>query len=285
MSKRNTDWDENKIQRYISEGRGKGEGKNYKPWLTIQDVPSDGRVTRCQGWKTKRIHHLMSDHETRYFFLLEWATDVVDILEQFPLEREKTCKIAENKGIRYPQDTKTKTPLVLTTDFLIKVKQNQDVKYFARTIKPSSFLETRRVIEKFEIEREYWKQKEVNWAIVTEKDIPIPLAKNIEWMHSAYWLEDIDDYHSTDCQKLIHILLMQFERVEQIPMIDLLTQLDAQHNLNPGSFLFIFRHCLSRRFIQCDLTNKFDLRKPIDEFKVINPLNDYKERWLNVGSE
>jgi len=44
MSQRNTGWYENKIQRYISEGSGKGE--NDKPWLIIQDVPSDGRVSR-----------------------------------------------------------------------------------------------------------------------------------------------------------------------------------------------------------------------------------------------
>lgn len=141
MSKRNTEWDENKIQRYISEGRGRGEGKNYKPWLTIQDVPSDGRVSRCQGSKTGRIHHLMSDHEKRYFFLLEWAVDVVDILEQFPLEREKTCEIAEGKKIRHPQDVKTKTPLVMTTDFLIKILKNGEPRYIARTVKPYEFLE------------------------------------------------------------------------------------------------------------------------------------------------
>lgn len=268
MSKRNNGWDEGKIQRYISEERGKGEGKKYKPWLTIQDVPSDGRAIRCQGWKTERIHHLMSDHEKRYFFLLEWANDVVDILEQFPLDREITCKIAESKGIKYPQDVKSKRPLVLTTDFLIKVQHNGDKKYIARTIKPSEFLEKRRVIEKFEIEREYWRQKDIDWAIVTEQDIPVDFVANIEWMHSAYWLDNLDGYEFEDCQKLIRIFLMQLSRAKDVNMIDLLGQLDMQHNLQPGSFLFLFRHCLSRRLILCDLDTKIDLRKLASEFKV-----------------
>lgn len=248
--------------------RGKGEGKEYSPWLTIQDVPSDGRVIRCQGWKTERIHHLMSDNEKRYFFLLEWATDVVDILEQFPLDREITCKIAESMGIKYPQDTQSKTPLVLTTDFLIKVKQNGDTKYIARTVKPSEFLEKRRVIEKFEIEREYWRQKDIEWAIVTELDIPFNFAANIEWMHPAYWLDNLDDYGFDDCQRLIQILLMQVDSAKDLNMIDLLTQLDMQHNLQPGTFLFIFRHCLSRRLILCNLDMKIDLRKLVSEFRV-----------------
>lgn len=44
MPKRQTGWTEAKISRYIKEGRGQGELALYKPWLTIQDVPSSGRV-------------------------------------------------------------------------------------------------------------------------------------------------------------------------------------------------------------------------------------------------
>ena len=46
MGKRNTTWDSKKIEQWIKEGRGQGEGKEYKPWLTIQDFPSMGRVTK-----------------------------------------------------------------------------------------------------------------------------------------------------------------------------------------------------------------------------------------------
>ena len=285
MSKRNTGWDENKIQRYISEGRGKGEGKDYKPWLTIQDVPSDGRASRCCGWKTGRIHHLMSDHEKRYFFLLEWAIDVVDILEQFPLDRKQTCKIAEDKKIRHSQDIKTKAPLVMTTDFLIKISTNGKTKYIARTVKPSIFLEKPRVIEKFEIEREYWKRKEVDWGIVTEKEIPLGLASNIEWMHPAYWPDQWDDYNNSDCQKLCNILVMQIKQLENISMIDLLTKLNEQHHLKPGTFLYILRYCLSRKIITCDLTHKIDLRTSVCKFITNVYSNEYKGREVDVGNK
>lgn len=285
MSKRNTGWDENKIQRYISEGRGKGEGENYKPWLTIQDVPSDGRASRCHGWKTGRIHHLMSDHETRYFFLLEWAVDVVDILEQFPLEREETCKIAEGKKIRHPQDRKTKTPLVMTTDFLIKISNNGETRYIARTIKPSEFLEQPRVIEKFEIERQYWENKEVNWAIVTEKEMPLGLTSNIEWMHPAYWPDQWTDYDSSDCQKLCNILVMQMKQAENISMIDLLTKLNEQHHLQPGMFLYILRYCMARKIITCDLTQKIDLRTSVFEFRTHIHPDEYKGREVDVSNK
>lgn len=40
MSRRRYEIDESKIERFLKEGRGRGEGVDYSPWLTIQDVPS-----------------------------------------------------------------------------------------------------------------------------------------------------------------------------------------------------------------------------------------------------
>lgn len=42
MTKRNQSWHENKYNRFIKEGRGQEAGKEYIPWLTIQDFPSMG---------------------------------------------------------------------------------------------------------------------------------------------------------------------------------------------------------------------------------------------------
>lgn len=41
------------------------------------------------------------------------AEKVIDIREQFPLERELTLKIAEDLGINHPIDNKTNTPIVI----------------------------------------------------------------------------------------------------------------------------------------------------------------------------
>ncbi|WP_235956599.1 MULTISPECIES: hypothetical protein [Pseudoalteromonas] len=34
---------------WIKEGRGTGEYQDYKPWLTVYDAPSDGRIHRACG--------------------------------------------------------------------------------------------------------------------------------------------------------------------------------------------------------------------------------------------
>jgi hypothetical protein len=55
--------DEDKIARFIKEGRGQGEGADYKPFLTIHDVPSNGLSSRVPGRKTGRLHHTLSKIE------------------------------------------------------------------------------------------------------------------------------------------------------------------------------------------------------------------------------
>jgi len=54
---------EAKNARWIKEGRGQGNGKDYKPWFTVRDVPSEGRSHRLFGHITHRTHHLLSDLE------------------------------------------------------------------------------------------------------------------------------------------------------------------------------------------------------------------------------
>lgn len=67
MEKRQRGMTKNKIEKWIKEGRGKGGGIDYKPWLLVQDVPSDGRCHREVGMKIPRQYTLLSDRENRYF--------------------------------------------------------------------------------------------------------------------------------------------------------------------------------------------------------------------------
>lgn len=95
MARRRYVIDEQRITLFEKEGRGKGAGADYKPWLTVQDVPSTGRSTRLLGIHTGRTHHLLSDIERSLFYRLDWEDSVVDIREQFPLDRSTTALIAQ----------------------------------------------------------------------------------------------------------------------------------------------------------------------------------------------
>ncbi len=172
MAKRKTRWTEEKIAKYIKEGRGSGELENYKPWITNQDFASKGRTHRPKSWKTDRMMQLFSDIEDHYMYILDWAENVIDIREQFPLDREITTKIADSKNILHSTDKDTGTSIVMTTDFLITVRGKNGYEFWARSIKPSEDLNDKRVLEKLEIERQYWHEQNVEWGIVSESDIP-----------------------------------------------------------------------------------------------------------------
>lgn len=197
MAKRNRTVTPSKIEKRVKEGRGEGHGASYKPWLTIRDVPSQGLCSRIKGWKTRRVHHFLSQLETSYFYLLEWSPLVTDIREQYPLlPLESTLEISRRFNIKHPADPMTKEPIVMTTDFLIDVRNNDQNFICARTIKMAGDLSSKRTIEKLEIERTFWKEKGIDWGIVTEKEMPQNLVKNIEWIHSSREIADFPQLNS-----------------------------------------------------------------------------------------
>jgi hypothetical protein len=247
MAKRNRTTTEKSIKKRIREGRGQGQGSDYKPWLHIQDVPSLGLVTRIKGWKTERVHHYLSLVELRYFYVLEWSLDVVDIREQYPLlPLEDTLEIAKECGVIHPRDPKTKQPIVMTTDFLNTVRQGAVERDSARAIKCADALSSKRTMEKLEIERRYWEAKKVDWKIVTDGDIPKALAKNVEWVHQYRRLEDFSNLSDTAITQIVAALTKGVTTINA-PLRDITLQTDDKLGLEVGTSLSIVRNLIANR--------------------------------------
>ncbi|WP_094549728.1 TnsA endonuclease C-terminal domain-containing protein [Petroclostridium xylanilyticum] len=262
MAKRNTNWDENKLKRWIKEGRGQGEGKEYKPWLTIQDYPSMGRATRIFGWTTQRIHHFFSDSQLKYFYLLDWEEKVVDIREHYPLldletVLEDTADLKLDKFI----DKKTKEPYILTTTFLITLLNPDGQKNFAaRSIKYASELSKKTTIEKLEIERRYWTAKGINWGIVTNKDINDVRAKNIEWIHSAMTSDDCNGLSKDDFDELLDALLYRLIDNQQ-NIREIISRFEKDYSLDAGAGLLLFKHLIAGKRIALDMDKPINLNE------------------------
>ena len=145
-------WTKAKLDRYIKEGRGQGEGINYIPWIKIHEFSSKGRATRIHGLKTNRIHHLHSDNQLRAFLLFEWSDKVGDIRESYPLL--DLMEVVDKKDdLRLDRfvDKETGEPYILTTNFLVTMQnEDGDIEYFARAIKNYSELNKKSTIEKFD---------------------------------------------------------------------------------------------------------------------------------------
>lgn len=48
MAKHKRVWNENQYRKYLAEGRGQGVLDDYKPWVQIQDFPSQGMSCRIE---------------------------------------------------------------------------------------------------------------------------------------------------------------------------------------------------------------------------------------------
>lgn len=198
----------NKDKKKQKLGRGQGTGKAYKPYIFVQELKSYGRSHRIYGGTIGRLYHFLSDLEANVFRVYDWSPSVVDIREQFPLEQTETLLIAEQLGIRHPAHPKTKEPVVMTTDFVLTIKQeglSRDT-HCARAVKRVKALEDKRTLEKLEIERAYFELREVDWGIVTEQDVSSTLAKNLQSLHPYQWIEQ---YGVTDEQVAINRAKME----------------------------------------------------------------------------
>lgn len=268
MPKRQTGWTEAKISRYIKEGRGQGELAFYKPWLTIQDVPSSGRVHRFIGWKTTREHHLFSDLEFNYHCFSDWAENILDIREQFPLERELTSKIADDLGIAHPIDKKTNTPIVMTTDCFLTMREGASIVYKARTMKYEKDLNDKRVIEKFEIEKCYWEQQGIDWAIVTEKELPATFISNLKFLRDAYFVDDDENL----------ILLMEEWPGFTGSVFANLKAFDTKYNFKLGTGISLYKHALAKKLLKVNMHEKISLNEDVSNV-IVTTVSDSKKRW------
>ena len=187
------------------EKRGMYVGDMYNGWIKAHEFGSSGRSHRIPGWKSRRIHQLLSDLEKRHFVLLQWNDNIVDIREQFPLlPLESTFEIAHEFGYSHPPATRSKfeDKVIMTTDFLVTVVNGSDIKYIALCIKNSKDLENNRTIEKLKIEKEYWNRRGIEWQISTEKDISKIAALNLCSIYTSYFWEEHVPYNEYEINKM-----------------------------------------------------------------------------------
>ena len=255
MVKSRREWTQAKFERYLQEDRGQGIGKNYVPWIKIQDFPSQGRSHRIPGWKTGRIHHLLSDQEKRTFYLFEWSDAVIDIREQYPLlDLELAMSLADEMNIKYPEDQEHHIPYVLTTDFMITIEREEKSVQVARTVKSTKELEKKRTVEKLELERRYYLAQNIDWGIITEKGISRIFASNVEWVHPNYHLESTANADLVELRRIAMTLKEKLSR-DNTTVTKITASLDKEMNLETGTALSLFKHLVARKEIIPDMFN------------------------------
>lgn len=248
------------IARFVKQGYGQGEGSSYKPWVRVQDVPSIGRSRKTPGVKSGRMHHFLSDLEFRYFLLLEFSDQVVDIREQYPLFATTRARdIAAEMGIQYPVFVNTQLPFVLTSDFVVTLQDEpggkkrlaiRTCKYESDLVDPNGGLWT---IDKLDLERALWADKSVtDWKVVTENVGTQILFDNLEWLRKSALTEP--ENASTDLQSQFTEFVVKAADGDRT-MSSLVRAASTATGLPYRSGMTLFKHLLWRKCIVTDMVS------------------------------
>lgn len=260
-----------KVQKLIKEGRGQGISSQYIPWVKThsQEFSSKGRATRVFGIKTERVHFFHSDNQYRAFLIFEYSDRVFDIREQFPLIDVKEV-INDMEDLRFDKfcDKGTKEPYVITTNFLLTLKEADGTeKFVARTIKQTSELNRKITWEKLEVERRYWLSKGIDWKVITEKQLSRQLAKNILWVRETLLPGNEEDI---DKEELSIVFLKYLMSNPQNPLKDVLLKFEKEEGQRKGIALFLFRYLLATKEIRVDMNKSIDLFSSINDLLLLS---------------
>ena len=224
------------------------------PYVKGHHFGSKGVVGRIYNREIERTQHSISNLELKYLTLLKWSKVPTDIREQFVLPLEETLAIAEELGILHPQNKSTREWHPLSTDFLVSLRGG---KLIAISVKYAKDVSDRRVLEKLQIEQEYWRRQNAEWTLATESDIPQTLLENIEWVQEAQ-----ENPHPDKANKAAEELLAMC-LAQGLPPREAGRQTDKALRLEPGTGLFLIRHFLASRQWSTDMRMKIDPAKPI----------------------
>lgn len=169
---------------------GRGEGKDYIPYITTSEFNSLGTTSVIKDWINGREVHCLSQGEACWYYILRYSDEYIDIREQYPLERKKTEDIARSFGFKHPGTTKN---YIMTTDFLATKKDNSKVAF---SVKTNDKELSDRALQILCIEKQYWINEGCGFKILFKEDVNTTLVENIRSVTLFYQAENVFDENS-----------------------------------------------------------------------------------------
>ena len=203
----------------ILEGRGTGEGKDYKPWILPREINSKGTCSLYPDWKTGRSISCLSQTERYVFVKMRWNDEVKEIREQFPLlPLSKTTEIAKRLGIRPFNNGRT----IMSTDFLVFFKDGTRKAVNVKTSEKE--YNDKRNLEHARIEQAYWREVYgIELTYATRDQLDMTEVLNIMDVVPQYDLANVYD----DISLARHMIARKTVLVDMTRKIDYLRLIEA----------------------------------------------------------
>lgn len=266
-------WTEDHIERKTKEGCGKGSLGNYKPWLTVQEVSSSGVSNRAASFKTDRAYQFLSKIEFDVFLALEWQEDVLDIREQYPLDRALTMTMAQKLGISHPFYPGTHVKTVMTVDFMVTRMIAGKRRSVAFNAKAKSDAEDPRELEKLEIQRACLTAMDCPHHLVFDTGIPEKVLENLAWINGSLHLKTEKESYLGYWQSLTQSMLTSLTgdiRTSKT-LGTFCKEFGADLNVDKGVGIRVARMLMSKHILVPDLSAKEILDVPLMNFGFIAP--------------
>jgi hypothetical protein len=267
MAKRHYRMTVEKTKKYMRQGRGRGEGKYYRPWLTIHDLSSLGNSHRLYSWKLCRIVHLFSDLELALFYILESFLSVLDICEQFPLlpqsEVMRIIKVYSSTWYEHVRWLEGELGILYipTSDFRVSMRGRTKIHDLIYTVKPASRLTPHQQL-KFQIEKKFWKRRGVTVGIVTDEKLREnhQLFENIRFLRPYRSLDNYPENENLDATQRYEIVsrLTQMTLDRTVRLRDVTKACDRQFGVQSGTALMLANHLLANGWWHVDMMEPYN---------------------------
>lgn len=251
------------MQKWLQEGRGAGHGKDFKPWLTIFDVPSHGYRHLVPSATVGRSHHMLSDGEWGAFVLADLSPHVIDIREQYPLlPQVDTLVLAEDLGVDHPAHKGD--PIVMTTDLVLTIRTGKGDRDLAIDVKNRRGLGKPNAMKHLAIARQYWRANGIAWRLVVKESMPLALRQNLAALrqHIGPGAEPRDVDPAVEADALQHFLSWSG------PVRQAATTFEEKLGFEAGFGLSLFHKLVAAGRIPVDLRVRLDPDHPLSAFRV-----------------
>lgn len=242
----------------IRRRRGIGQGRTYVPWLKARDVPSRGTSSIVKGIHDGRAHHMLSELEAIYFFLMERRASTVEIREQWPiLDIDRTLELCAKLGVSH--GFRKGFPEPFTIDFLITERINGELKYRAASIKSPKDARDPQVRQRLAVEHAWCREHGIPWTLVDTTSFDKTVLENLRFMRTWYRHRYVPD------PSLESRFLRQF-RAEYAPNIllkELISRLSKSLRQTRAVVGDMFRYCTWHNHIETSLFQPLTLNSPV----------------------
>ena len=259
--------------RRLAQGRGLGQGANYRPYLEIGDVSSSGFATAVPSEDGSRSVHVLSRKEKGFLYLVRRRTDLLhEPREQVPLYgTEETDEIARSLGFRPLRDPHGQ-PYVLTTDLVVDFRDGTTEACF---VKPMAVLQgSVRECEKVLVEEEYWRRRGYGFRVVTDEEVPDDIIGNLEVLQANRRPPaGFEDPRRRD-EGLLD-LRDALDGSRRTPLVSACLELDGRTRSPEGSHIALLKHLVHRRSLSMNLYRRL---RAEHAYRI-------EGRWLHPGTD